>query len=662
MSHYIREILLAMTNKQNIRNISIISHVDHGKTTLSDHLLQAGGLISRIMAGSARVLDYLDEEQKRGITIKTANISFIYKLNEESFLVNLVDTPGHVDFSGMVSQALRLVDGVIIVIDAVEQVMAQTETVIRQAMKEGLKPLLFINKIDRLINELKLTKEDIKIRISNIIQMTNELINQYAPSQFGKEWKVRVDVGTVIIGSALHGWGISKYSENEPKFEEIIDFYSEKQIEEIRENYPLIEAVLPSVIRNIANPVDSQVNRMRLITKELDKDAENYLSKCDDNEKAVLCIGKLMYDDNRGIISIMRVFSGEVKSGTLIKNVRTGEIGKVHQVCIYKGQSLVTIDSVTAGNIAAIIGIKDGIIGDTFIETKGNSPKLLFLPISYIQEPVISRRVEPRKIADIPKLQKYLEILTLIKPNFSYSYDQNTGEIKIYGIGELQLEIIIGEIEELGIKVEVSEPEVSLVEQIEKEESITIIDALELVEISVLCKPTESESESEIIYKDSRNNILIAEIEEINQGIEEILIIGFKNAILKGPVNNKPIRNITVIISEIKELEKNALRYEILVPLVRTAIYEAIQKADIGVYEPIYSFTITTPMHYLGQVLKITQKFDCEIKDTQHLATRTIIEGKISVESSLRIATELRSASEGYAFWQFQLKGYERKK
>jgi len=613
------------------------------------------------MAGSARVLDYLDEEQKRGITIKTANISFIYKLNGESFLVNLIDTPGHVDFSGMVSQALRLVDGVIIVIDAVEQVMAQTETVIRQAMKEGLKPLLFINKIDRLINELKLTKKDIKIRISNIIQMTNELINQYAPSQFRKEWKVRVDVGTVIMGSALHGWGISKYSENEPKFEEIIDFYSEKQIEEIRENYPLIEAVLPSVIKNIANPVDSQVNRMRLITKELDKDAENYLSKCDDNEKTVLCIGKLMYDDNRGIISIMRVFSGKVKSGILVKNVRTGEIGKVHQVCIYKGQSLVTIDSVTAGNIAAIIGIKDGIIGDTFIETKGNSPKLLFSPISYIQEPVISRRVEPRKIADIPKLQKNLEILTLIKPNFSYSYDQNTGEIKIYGIGELQLEIIIGEIEELGIKVEVSEPEVSLVEQIEKEERITKIDALELVEISVTCKPTESESESEITYKDSRNNILIAEIEEINQDIEEILIIGFKNAILKGPVNNKPIRNITVIISEIKELEKNALRYEILVPLVKKAIYEAIQKADIGVYEPIYSFTITTPMHYLGQVLKITQKFDCEIKNTHHLATRTIIEGKISVESSLRIATELRSASEGYAFWQFQLKGYERK-
>ncbi len=662
MSHYTREILLAMTNKQNIRNISIISHVDHGKTTLSDHLLQAGGLISRIMAGSARVLDYLDEEQKRGITIKTANISFIYKFNGESFLVNLVDTPGHVDFSGMVSQALRLVDGVIIVIDAVEQVMAQTETVIRQAMKEGLKPLLFINKIDRLINELKLTKKDIKIRISNIIQMTNDLINQYAPSQFRKEWKVRVDVGTVIMGSALHGWGISKYSVNEPKFEDIIDFYSEKQIEEIRENYPLIEAVLPSVIKNISNPVDSQINRMRLITKELDKDAENYLSKCDDNEKVVLCIGKLMHDDNRGTISIMRVFSGKVKSGTLVKNVRTGEIGKVHQVCIYKGQSLVTIDSVTAGNIAAIIGIKDGIIGDTFIETKGHIPKLLFSPISYIQEPVISRRVEPRKIADIPKLQKNLEILTLIKPNFSYSYDENTGEIKIYGIGELQLEIIIGEIEELGIKVEVSEPEVSLVEQIEKEESITKIDTLEFVEISVTCKPTESESESEIIYKDSRNNILIVEIEEINQGIEEILIIGFKNAILKGPVNNKPIRNITVIISEIKELEKNALRYEILVPLVRTAIYEAIQKADIGVYEPIYSFTITTPMHYLGQVLKITQKFDCEIKDTQHLATRTIIEGKISVESSLRIATELRSASEGYAFWQFQLKGYERKK
>ncbi|MHA1955156.1 MAG: GTP-binding protein, partial [Candidatus Heimdallarchaeaceae archaeon] len=112
MSKYINQIYSSMENKETIRNVSIVSHVDHGKTTLSDHLLQAGGLISKAMAGSARALDFLEEEQKRGITIKTANVSFNYDYNDSQYLINLVDTPGHVDFSGMVSQALRLVDGV----------------------------------------------------------------------------------------------------------------------------------------------------------------------------------------------------------------------------------------------------------------------------------------------------------------------------------------------------------------------------------------------------------------------------------------------------------------------------------------------------------------------------------------------------------------------
>jgi len=224
MSKYIDHISKSMEKKENIRNISIVSHVDHGKTTLSDHLLQSGGLISKTMAGSARALDYLEEEQRRGITIKTANISFIYNYNDTPYLINLVDTPGHVDFSGMVSQALRLVDGTVIVVDAVEQVMAQTESVIRQSMNECLRPILFINKIDRLINELKLPKEEIETRINNIIQMVNELISQYAPERFKKKWKLKFDEGSVIIGAALHGWAISKYSKSIPQFSKIIEF------------------------------------------------------------------------------------------------------------------------------------------------------------------------------------------------------------------------------------------------------------------------------------------------------------------------------------------------------------------------------------------------------------------------------------------------------
>jgi elongation factor 2 len=650
-----------MKDKDMIRNVSIVSHVDHGKTTLSDHLLQAGGLISRSMAGSARALDFLEEEQRRGITIKTANISFIFKQEDTSYLINLVDTPGHVDFSGMVSQALRLVDGVIVVVDAVEQVMAQTESVIRQAMNESLCPILFINKIDRLINELKLPKEEIETRINNIVQMVNELISQHSPNPFRKEWRVRFDKGTVIMGAALYGWGISKYFDITPQFDKIIQLHQTENVNQLKDDYPITKSILSAIIENVPNPRKAQEKRAEYITQFLDQKAKKLLINCDDNESPILCLGKIMYEENRGIISIMRVFSGTVKSGMTLRNRRTGEIFRIQQVCIYKGQGLVTMNNVSAGNIAVLIGLKNVQIGDTFISNEKEFPNILFEQIPYLQESVISQRIEPKNVSEIPKLRKILDILMLTKPNFNHTTDENTGEMKIHGIGELQLEIIKGEIEETGIIVEVSEPEVKLVEQIENEIELEKKDELDLLKIRIRAQPTEDDIKN-YIYTDYKENYLIENLDYKNEEILDLLRTGFKNAILKGPLKNYHIRKLTVSVEEMKELAPDSFRYEIVVPLLRNIIHEAIINANPGVYEPIYSFTINTPLHYLGAVLNVLQKFDCEIGDTEHLASKSVITGTISVESSIKIASELRSASEGYIFWQFEFLGYERKK
>jgi len=653
-----------MSNKENIRNISIVSHVDHGKTTLSDHLLQAGGLISRTMAGTARALDFLEEEQKRGITIKTANISFIYNAENKGILVNLVDTPGHVDFSGMVSQALRLVDGVVIVVDAVEQVMAQTESVIKQAMNECLKPILFINKVDRLINELKLPKNEIETRVNNIIQMVNELIEQYAPELFKQKWKVRFDNGTVLIGSALNGWVISKYSKKILPFEKIIEYHLKDQVDILKSEFPVINSFMESIIENIPNPQIGQENRSHFITQFMDQQSEIALNSCKDTGPTIICLGKLLHEDNRGLIAVTRVFSGSVKSGSMILNRRTGDVTRIQQVCIYKGQSLMTIDSVGAGNIAVLIGLKDVQIGDTFIDNISDFPNILFKQIPYLQESVISQRIEPRRISDIPKLTKMLEILSLIKPNFKYNVDENTGEIKIFGIGELQLEIIQGEIQKADIAVDVSNPEVTLVEQIDKEISLQKKDQLELVNIVVNCKPSiKDEIETKYcVYRDYKDNYL--EVKNVNptEELKDLLREGFKNAVLRGPLKGYPVRKFHLIVESIEELEPESLRYEIIIPLIRNVVYEAMLNANVGVYEPIYKFIINTPIHYLGPVLAVIQRFGSEIEETEHLASRSIIKGEISVESSLQTASELRSASEGYAFWQYKFLGYKRKK
>ncbi len=203
------EILKLIKDRNYVRNIGIIAHVDHGKTTLSDSLLAASGLLSPTVAGEARALDYLEEEQKRGITIKTANISLLHEYEDKSYVINLIDTPGHVDFTGKVTRALRAIDGAVVVVDAVEEVMVQTETVTRQALQERVKPILFINKVDRLITELRLGPKDIQKKLARIISRFNRLVDIFAEEQFKNKWVVRPDLNNVAFGSAKDKWGFT---------------------------------------------------------------------------------------------------------------------------------------------------------------------------------------------------------------------------------------------------------------------------------------------------------------------------------------------------------------------------------------------------------------------------------------------------------------------
>src|SRR3990170_3600309 len=237
----IADIQKLMGKKELIRNLGIIAHIDHGKTTLTDSLLAGTGLLSQKVAGSVRVLDYLEEEQKRGITMKTANISLLYQTAERAFIINLVDTPGHVDFTGKVTRALRSIDGAIVVVDAVEEIMAQTEIVIRQALEERVRPVLFINKVDRLITELKLNAEQIEEKFTRIIGNFNDLIEIYGESPFKDKWKVDPARNSVAFGSALHRWGFtsSMAKRRGIKFSDVIGTYENEEYEMLQKAFPL---------------------------------------------------------------------------------------------------------------------------------------------------------------------------------------------------------------------------------------------------------------------------------------------------------------------------------------------------------------------------------------------------------------------------------------
>jgi elongation factor 2 len=313
-----------MGNKEQIRNLGIVAHIDHGKTTLADSLLAGAGLLSSQMAGEARVLDYLEEEQKRKITIKAANITLLFKNGGKGYVVNLVDTPGHVDFTGKVTRAMRAIDGVIVVVDSVEEIMAQTEIVLRQALQERARPVLYINKIDRLITELQFSEQQILAKLDHIISGFNDLIELYGEEPFKDEWKVDPAKGNVAFGSALHGWGFTLESAKKAgiRFADIIKAYADKKQAELRKKIPVHEAVVGMALAHLPNPKQAQAYRVdRIWGGAHYSKTGKAIAECSDNEFAVMCVTNVQAQEDGSSLVTGRVFSGQIKAGRKLYRV-----------------------------------------------------------------------------------------------------------------------------------------------------------------------------------------------------------------------------------------------------------------------------------------------------------------------------------------------------
>ena len=353
-------ILKLLRNKENIRDIGIIAHIDHGKTTMTDSLLAEAGLLSPKIAGEARALDYLEEEQKRGITIKTANISLLHETEGKSYIINLIDTPGHVDFTGKVTRALRAIDGAVVVVDAVEEVMVQTETVTRQALNERVRPVLFINKIDRLIKELKLSPEETQKKLMRIIRDFNNLIDIYGEPEFKKKWKVDAAKGSVAFGSALHRWGftIDIAKKKGIMFDDVVKAYRENRYEDLQKIVPLHEAILEMVVNHLPNPIEAAKYRIPKIWKgDIDSEIGKAMMNCDPNGPTVMCITNVQLDPHAGIVSTGRLFSGDIKEGDQVYLVGAKKGYRVQQVSMYMGAFREVVDHLDAGNILSLIHI-----------------------------------------------------------------------------------------------------------------------------------------------------------------------------------------------------------------------------------------------------------------------------------------------------------------
>ena len=456
-----QDILRIIGNKDQIRNFGVIAHVDHGKTTMSDSLLAASGIISPSVAGQALALDSMKLEQNRQMTIRGANVTLYYELGGKEYVINMIDTPGHIDFTGRVTRALRAIDGVVVVSDSVEGIMTQTETVTRQALEERVRPVLYINKIDRLVKELRLDAPAMQKWLSNIIAEFNKLVDIYAEPELKEKWKVSIQGNSVAFGSAKDRWGFNFNiaQRNGVGFKDVYDAYnSEDQslIKALSEKAPLHEAVLGMVVQHHPPPHVAQRYRIpKIWPGDLDSDIGKSLITCDDKGPILMMVTTINVDPQAGRIATGRLFSGTIKDGDEVYLIDGKRMGKVQSVNIYMGNTREVVNMLPAGNIPALLGIDHAIAGETFSSVK-NVPA--FESIKYVSEPVVTIAIEPKHPKDLPKLVEALRRITVEDPNLIVKINEETGETLLSGMGVLHLEIATSLILETGLEITTTQP------------------------------------------------------------------------------------------------------------------------------------------------------------------------------------------------------------
>ena len=696
----IEQIKELMKTPDKIRNMGIIAHIDHGKTTLSDSLLADSGLISEELAGQQRALDFDEQEQARGITINAANVTLVHNSEGEDYLINLIDTPGHVDFGGDVIRAMRAVDGGLVLVDAVEGCKPQTETVLRQALRERVKPLLFINKVDRLIRELKLTPEQMQERFVKIIAKVNQLIAKNLPDDFEHDWKVRVEDGSVMFGSGFHRWALSvpHMKELNISFGDIINAYSEgdDKWKELADKAPLSKIALDLVVKHHPSPVDSQKYRIPAIWPGEDDEVREKLKACDKDGPVAFMITKIHSDPHAGDVALGRLYSGTLKAGSDIHLINANQDFRIQQLALYMTNDRVQIEEVPVGNIVAVSGLKTARSGET-----GCIPSQLIDPFERIQEtePVVTEAIEAKSTKDLPKLVEVLYRIAKQDPAIQIEVDEETGECKMSGTGELHLEIWKYRIEnDHKIPINSSDPIVvyretteSMSPQLEGKSPnkhnkfyISVHPLEEEISEAILKGELpqgriKKKTQKEIVKKftelgmDSKlakgvssihgNNIFMSVVKgEVHLGeVMELCMDGFDDVVKKGPLSNERCAGLKVVLHDVK-LHEDAIHRgpAQVIPAVRNAIKAAMLTAGISLTEPIQKVFVRVPETHMGSVNKEMQSRRGQILDIKQEGDQMEIVAKSPVAEMFGFAGAIRSATEGRVLWSTEVSGFEK--
>ncbi|MCF6366087.1 MAG: elongation factor G [Bacteroidales bacterium] len=672
---------MAIEELKYTRNIGIMAHIDAGKTTTTERILYYTGVnykIGEVHDGLA-TMDWMEQEQERGITITSAATTTYWDLNDHKYKINIIDTPGHVDFTVEVERSLRVLDGAVAVFCAVGGVEPQSETVWRQADKYNVPDIAFVNKMDRPGADFFGVVEQIKeklggnaipfqIPIGSEDDFTGviDLIERKAftweeDDQYGTDYKTS-DIPE-NLKDTVEEWrehlieSIIEFDDNmmELFFEDrskisVEDFKAVARKAVLKKDVvPVfcgsafknkgIQMLLNAIIEYLPCPTD--IPPVKGINPKNDTQVER---KADREEPLSALVFKIAADKFIGKLAYVRIYSGSLKAKSNVYNPRTNKRVRLANIYQMHANKQIAKDEVFAGDICAVVGFKDIQTGDTLSAEN----KQVILENIKFPEPVIGIVIEPKVQKDIEKLNASLQILAEEDPTFKVKVDEDTGQRIISGMGELHLEIIIDRLDrEFNVKCNQGKPQVSYKEALTKQvEHNEIFDKEtggkgKFAEIKVRISPLDDD-ENKFLFTNSVDETRIPKI--FIPSIEK----GFREAMNNGPLVGYPLDNIKVelIGGSYNNEDSDELAFEIV---ARQAYRNAAQKTEPILLEPIMDVEILTPGEYLGDIISDLNKRRAQINGTSERLNIQVINVQVPLAEMFGYVTILRTLSSGRA-------------
>lgn len=677
---------------ERVRNIGISAHIDAGKTTTTERILYYTGRVHRLgeVHDGAATMDWMEQEKERGITITSAATTCFWtpkygNLKDKKHRINIIDTPGHVDFTVEVERSLRVLDGAVALFDSVAGVQPQSETVWRQMNKYKVPRIAYVNKMDRIganfLNVVKMIQDRLKSRavpiqlpigegdmfkgFVDLIRMKGVIYDAEDGTAYHeidipadmtesvKQWRTNLIESVSEINDAL----LEKYlGGEEPTEEEVRSALREACLKLIL--VPMlcgssfknkgVQFMLDAVIDYLPSPLDLGE------VKGTDPKTGNEITrKVSDDEPFSGLAFKIATDPFVGRLTYVRIYSGKVNSGSYVINATNGKKERVGRVLQMHANHREDLEEGLAGEIVGMVGLKDTRTGDTLCE----EGKLIVLEKIVFPEPVIQIAIEPKTKADSEKMSIALQKLAEEDPTFHVKTDEETNQTIISGMGELHLEIIVDRMKrEFKVEANIGKPQVAYKETIRKRveaEGKFVRQSGgkgQFGVVNLYIEPSEKGKGFEFVNEIKGGSIPKEYIPAVQQGIEEAL----KDGVLAG----YPMQDIKVTLFDGKyhEVDSSEMAFKIAGSI---GFKEGARRANPVLLEPIMSVEVTTPEDYMGAVMGDLSSRRGRIEGMEARSGEQVITAKVPLANMFGYSTDLRSMSQGRANYTMEFFAYE---